>query len=169
MSNSIYLLEKKLLSSDRDRFFNCIIDSFFILVTIFLFTLIIVIAGNVFQFDMYRMWWMQIMINLGVFGTYFSFSIFYYLVFEFFFGRTIGKFITGSVVVNENGLKPNFRIVCVRTLSRFIPFDALSFLIKSGRIWHDSISKTYVVEKKDLERDMEIFYSLSLIGATETN
>jgi uncharacterized RDD family membrane protein YckC len=115
------------------------------------------------------MWWMQIMINLGFLGTYFSFSIFYYLVFEFFFGRTIGKFITGSVVVNENGLKPNFRIVCVRTLSRFIPFDALSFLTKSGRIWHDSISKTYVVEKKDLERDMEIFYSLNFIGAKEIN
>ena len=135
---------------------------------IFIFTLLVVIIGNIFQLDVYRMW-LEIMTALGVFGTYLSFAMFYYLVFESFFGRTIGKIITGSVVANENGLKPSFGVICIRTLCRLIPFDALSFLGKSERMWHDSISKTYVVEKKELEKDMEIFYSLNLIGVNDAN
>lgn len=168
MSNSIYIVEKKLLASDRDRFFNCIIDFFFILVMIFIFTLLVVITGNTFQWDVYSNW-VEIMIKLGMFGTYLSFAIFYYLFFEGLFGRTIGKIITGSIVVNENGLKPSFSIICIRTLCRLIPFDALSFLGKSEKIWHDSLSKTFVVEKKDLEKDMEIFYNLNSIGVNDAN
>ncbi|MCY1461177.1 hypothetical protein D9M71_788050 [compost metagenome] len=66
-------------------------------------------------------------------------------------------------------MRPNFKAICIRTLCRLIPFDALSFLGKSERIWHDSISKTFVVEKKDLENDMEMFYSLNLIGVNDAN
>jgi len=40
-SDFIYILEKKLLTSDRDRFFNCIIDFVFILVTIFVVHLLL--------------------------------------------------------------------------------------------------------------------------------
>jgi uncharacterized RDD family membrane protein YckC len=168
MSNSVYIVEKKLFTSDRDRFLNCIIDFFFILVTIFIFTFLVAIAGSIIQFRMYRNW-VEIMIKLGMLGTYLSFAMFYYLVFEGLFGKTMGKIITGGIVVNENGLKPSFSFICIRTLCRLIPFDALSFLGKSERIWHDSISKTYVVEKKDLEKDMEMFYSLNLIGVSDTN
>lgn len=168
MNNSIYIVEKKLLTSDRDRFLNCIIDFFFILVTIFIFTLLVIITGNIFQWSMYKSW-VEIMIKLGMLGTYLSFAMLYYLIFEGLFGRTMGKIITGSIVVNENGLKPSFIVICIRTLCRLIPFDALSFLGKSERIWHDSISKTYVVEKKDLEKDMEMFYSLNLIGIEDPN
>ncbi|RZJ48674.1 MAG: RDD family protein [Flavobacterium sp.] len=168
MNNPVYILEKKLLASDRDRFFNCVIDFVFILFLIFIVSLLIGIIGMIFQWDIFRMW-EETIIDLGGVVTYFSFSMLYYLVFEVFFGRTIGKFITGSIVVNENGLKPGFGIICLRTLYRLIPFDPLSFLTMSGRIWHDSFSKTYVVEKKDLKNDMELFYELNLIGKKEVN
>ncbi|WP_163397974.1 RDD family protein [Flavobacterium fluviatile] len=79
-------------------------------------------------------------------------------------GRTAGKFVTGTIVVNQNGKKPNLIAIIIRTLSRLIPFDAFSFLGKSGKIWHDSISKNYVVDKQNLIKDMEIFYSPELIG-----
>lgn len=161
-------MEKKVLTSDRDRFFNCLIDFVFILVTIFIFTLLVVITGNIFQWDIYSIL-VETMIKLGMLGTYLFFAMFYYLAFEGIFGRTVGKIITGSIVVNENGLKPNFKVICIRTLCRLIPFDALSFLGKSERIWHDSISKTFVVEKKDLKIAMEIFYSLNLIGVNDEN
>lgn len=166
MANSTYLLEKKLLTSDRDRFFNGVIDFVFISVFIFVFSFFIVIIGNVFQWNTYGAW-VEIMISLGVVGTYLSFAMIYYLFFEGLFGRTIGKIVTGSVVVDENGLKPSFKIIFIRTLYRLIPFEALSFLSKSAKFWHDSFSKTYVVEKKDLEQDMENFYSLDLIGKKE--
>lgn len=167
MSDSVYILKKKLLTSDRDRFLNCIIDSFFILIAIFIFLLLVIIVGNIFQWNLYNNC-TEVMIKLGFIGTYLSFAMFYYLFFEGLFGRTIGKFITGSIVVDENGLKPRLGIICIRTLCRLIPFDALSFLGKSERIWHDSISKTFVAEKKDLKEDMEIFYDLSLIGVKES-
>ena len=166
MSNSIYVLEKKLLTSDRDRFVNCILDFIFIIVTIIVFTFLIIIIGNVFQWGIYRIW-TEIGSDLGISGVYLSFAMFYYLVLEGLFGRSFGKFITGSVVVTENGVKPSFSLICVRTLCRLIPFDALSFLGKSGRIWHDSLSNTYVVEKKALEKEMEFFHTINLIGVEE--
>lgn len=163
MNNTNYIIEKKLLTSDRDRFFNCVIDFVFIFILIFVVSILIGIIGIIFQWDVYRIW-EETIIDLGGVVIYFSFAMLYYLIFEVFFGRTIGKFITGSIVVNENGLKPGFGIICLRTLYRLIPFDPLSFLTMSGRIWHDSLSKTYVVEKKDLEKDMEIFNAINLIG-----
>ncbi len=166
MANCKYVLEKKLLTSDRDRFFNAVIDFVFISVFIFVFSLFVVIIGNIFQWDIYNAW-VEILISLGAVGTYLSFAMIYYFSLESLFGRTIGKVVTGSIVVDENGIKPGFKIICIRTLCRLIPFEAFSFLSKSARFWHDSFSKTYVVEKKDLEIDMEIFYSLDLIGQKE--
>ncbi|OXB05880.1 RDD family protein [Flavobacterium pectinovorum] len=164
-SDFIYILEKKLLTSDRDRFFNCIIDFVFILVTIFMVTFVIVIIGNILQWDIYRMW-EETLISLGFIGTYLSFAMVYYFIFEGLFGRTLGKIITGSVVINEYGLKPGFGAIFKRTLSRLIPFDALSFLGESGRMWHDSLSDTYVVEKNILEDQMKL-QELNLIGTED--
>lgn len=161
-------MKKKLLPSDRDRLVNCTVDFFFILVTILVFTLLTVITDIFFRLDIFTIL-EEIMIDLGYAGTYFSFAMIYYLVLESCFGRTIGKFITGSVVVNENGLKPDFATICKRTLCRLIPFDVLSFLDKSGRFWHDSLSKSYVVVKCDLEKDMEIFYGVEKIGINEVD
>lgn len=87
-------------------------------------------------------------------------SLVYYNVFEIFFARTIGKFITQTIVVDENGEKPNHERILVRTLCRLIPFNALSFLGVYGRGWHDTISKTYVVNKKALDEKKRLFYSL---------
>ena len=70
----------------------------------------------------------------------------YYFTLESIFGQTIGKMITGSVVVTADGEKPSVMDIFKRTLSRLIPFDALSFL-GSSIGWHDSFSKTRVVKK----------------------
>lgn len=87
----------------------------------------------------------------------------YYNIFEIFFARTVGKFITKTMVVTEDGEKPDSQTILTRTLCRCIPFDALSFL-GSGRGWHDSISKTYVVNKDALKEKKDLFYSFDEIG-----
>ena len=69
----------------------------------------------------------------------------YYLFFEGLFGRTVGKFVTGTRVVNELGLRPSFKQILGRTFARLIPFEAFSFLGSDSRGWHDSLSKTFVV------------------------
>ncbi|HCS19335.1 MAG TPA: hypothetical protein DIW47_02035 [Bacteroidetes bacterium] len=63
----------------------------------------------------------------------------YYLILELFFHQTIGKLHNNSYVHFEGS---KFKAILLRTLCRFIPFEAFSFFGKEG--WHDSISKTKV-------------------------
>jgi uncharacterized RDD family membrane protein YckC len=67
----------------------------------------------------------------------------YYIFFEGVFARTPGKFLFGTIVVNETGGAPSIGQVIGRTLCRFIPFEPFSCLGERG--WHDGIPKTYVV------------------------
>jgi len=167
MNNSSYVLEKKVMASDGDRFINCILDFFFVFVTIFIFSFVVVIAGNIFNLDVFSIW--EKIIIEDTYLVLFGFLLFNYLVFEWLFGRSFGKLITGTIVVNENGLKPGFKSILIRTFCRLIPFDGLSFLGKSGKIWHDSLSKTYVVNRKELKEKIKLFSDLNLIGNNELN
>lgn len=67
----------------------------------------------------------------------------YYIFFESIWSRTPGKFIFGTVVVNEAGGTPSFGQILGRSLSRFIPFEFFSCF--GERPWHDSLPKTRVV------------------------
>jgi uncharacterized RDD family membrane protein YckC len=95
--------------------------------------------------------------------------IVYYMVTEGIFGRSLAKVITGTIVVDENGVKPGFAAVLKRSLSRLIPFEVFSFLGSAGRGWHDSLSDTYVVDKKALAEEKKMFDEFKLIGVEETN
>ncbi|GAB3195891.1 putative RDD family membrane protein YckC [Pontibacter aydingkolensis] len=83
-------------------------------------------------------------INDMVLGLLIMFT--YYWGFESIFGQTVGKMITGSIVVTEDGEKITPLDALKRTLCRFIPFEVFSFL-GSGPGWHDTISRTRVVKK----------------------
>lgn len=69
----------------------------------------------------------------------------YYFIMEYSFGKTIGKMITRTKVLTTNGAKPGAGAILGRTFSRFIPFEAFSFLGDKAIGWHDSISGTRVV------------------------
>ncbi len=71
----------------------------------------------------------------------------YYLIFESAFGVTLGKIITKTKVSDVFGYKPSFFSIFIRSLTRLIPFEALSFLSTNGRGWHDYFSGTYVSYK----------------------
>lgn len=94
-------------------------------------------------------------------------TLLYYIPIEIVSSRSIGKFITGTIVVMEDGTKPDKQTIIKRTFCRLIPFDALSFFGSDARGWHDSISDTYVVNKKELEASMKQFYDFEQIGAKE--
>ena len=74
----------------------------------------------------------------------------YYLVSEYFFGKTLAKLVTKTYVTTEFNEKPGFTAILIRTLCRYIPFEYLSFLW-SPIGWHDRFSKTYVVRKPKAE------------------
>ena len=71
----------------------------------------------------------------------------YYFLFEYFAQRTPGKFLTGSRVVSIGGDAASARDICIRTLSRFLPFETFSVFRASGRGWHDSWSGTKVINE----------------------
>lgn len=72
----------------------------------------------------------------------------YYFLFEVTTSRTLGKLLTGTKVVDENGNPPSAGQIAGRTLCRMIPFEAFSFFGTPVRGWHDSIPKTYVIKSR---------------------
>ncbi|TXE16287.1 RDD family protein [Psychroserpens burtonensis] len=90
--------------------------------------------------------------------------IVYYLIIETLTARSLGKYITNTKVVLYDGSKPTFNEILVRTLCRIIPFEQFSFLGDVGKGWHDSISKTYVVDNAKFESQKATFEGLDEIG-----
>lgn len=62
-------------------------------------------------------------------------------------GRTIGKLITGTVAIREDGQPLTWGDVFGRSFSRIVPFEPFSgFSVP----WHDTWTNTTVVKKADL-------------------
>ncbi|MEN6451278.1 MAG: RDD family protein [Thermoguttaceae bacterium] len=80
----------------------------------------------------------------------------YYFLQEYAWGRTLGKFVTRTIVISADGCRPTGRQIVGRTLARLIPFEALSYLF--GQKYpvgiHDEISNTRVVDKPRRPKSM---------------
>jgi len=72
----------------------------------------------------------------------------FYMLFEASTGRTPGKWICGTRVIDVEGEKPSFMRFLGRTLARFIPFEPFSFFGSKGMGWHDTVSGTRVVRTR---------------------
>lgn len=84
--------------------------------------------------------------GIGILGM-----LLYYVPMEGLFGFTIGKLVTGTRVVDEQGGRPTWRQVLIRTAMRFVPFEPLSAFGEKGsepRPWHDTVAKTRVVRRR---------------------
>lgn len=69
----------------------------------------------------------------------------YYLLLEFYFHRTLGKFLTRTKVVNRDGAEPTFLAILKRTLSRLILIDVFYYLFSKSGL-HDRLSATIVIK-----------------------
>ena len=125
------------------RFFNFIVDYIGMYIAIFIIAIVFAFAGGG-----------EILLRLESISPIEEFMfgsicyLVYYLLLESIFGRTVGKLITGTAVVNEHGGKPTFKQIIGRTLCRLIPFEPLSFFGAKGYGWHDSIPNTYVIDTR---------------------
>lgn len=71
----------------------------------------------------------------------------YFILMEGTCQRTLGKFVTGTIVVTAGGARPSFGQIVGRSFARMIPFEAFSFLVGKRPVgWHDSLSGTRVVD-----------------------
>ncbi len=76
----------------------------------------------------------------------------YYTIFEYYFQRTPGKFLTKTLVIDEYGNKPGLKNIMLRSVCRLVPFEFVScYGDKYSYGWHDRWSETWVVTEKELE------------------
>ena len=152
-----------ILATKQQRFANYIIDFIVQYILVFATTVVVLIICNYFEIYGVAIW----VENAGRLEEYFIgifMLLIYYFVFEKVFSKSIGKFITKTILVDENGNKVRTETVLKRTFCRLIPFEAFSFLGASGRGWHDTISDTYVVKELLLEQAKRQFYEFEEIG-----
>ena len=77
----------------------------------------------------------------------------YYFVFEYFMGQTPGKMITKTKVESTSGTTKNYFLkILIRTITRFIPIDILSYLFTSRGL-HDIFSMTTIVKVNKNQSD----------------
>lgn len=78
--------------------------------------------------------------------SYFNYLV-YYTFCEFGFkGYTLGKLITGTKAIREDGNPLTFKDALLRSLTRIVPFEAFSAL--GGSPWHDTWTKTVVIKAR---------------------
>lgn len=63
-------------------------------------------------------------------------------------GRSVGKLITGSKAVKEDGTPITWSDALLRSLTRIVPFEPFSAF--GGRPWHDRWTHTIVVKNNRL-------------------
>jgi len=137
------------LASTGKRFLNYLIDIIIYYVLLFCFGIFLAVTGrsefasednNTFQ------------LYLSVFAIYVAYFSLFELVFK---GRTIGKLLTGTKVVNEDGSDPTAKTYFLRALSRIVPFEPFSAF--GGRPWHDRWTRTYVIDVKKTSMSVSSF------------
>lgn len=94
-----------------------------------------------------------------------NYCLYYFLMERYLDGRTISKYITGTKVISTDGSKPTSQQIMYRTLSRLVPFDALSFLGING--WHDSWSYTRVINLKNYITEIQAKREIDSLGKKE--
>jgi uncharacterized RDD family membrane protein YckC len=66
-----------------------------------------------------------------------------------FKGKSLGKLITGTRAVKEDGSTLDFGTAFLRGLCRAVPFNQLSALGSPCNPWHDKWTKTEVIDEKE--------------------
>lgn len=161
----INTIPKEVLANKSQRFINFCID-FIVRILIFLgIGFIIGITDQLLMTDyvgslesMTRL--QEIFIELLLVSVY-------YLLMEILTARTIGKYITGTMVVDYYGNKASSQHIAMRTLCRFVPFDPLSFLGEDGKGWHDKWSQTLVIDVKKFNDDKQRKIEFDELGVSD--
>lgn len=164
---SSFEVTHEMLAGKNKRFFNYVIDMIVMYMLIFFLGMIAAFIAILFELDDMLVW----MQNIPTFQSYsigICVVLLYYGLPETFSSRTLGKLITGTkVVMAETGTKPGTDIILKRTLCRLIPFEVFSFLGEHSRGWHDSISRTVVVDVKKYEAELYLKKSLDELGKNQ--
>lgn len=143
------MLNEFVYASTGQRFLNYLIDNIFMnygigFLTGYVIGLIIGVSETTYFNDIREN-------SMSMFVFIYTVAIlnylFYYILSEKLFnGYTLGKLITGTRAIRDDGTAMTFKDVLIRTLCRLVPFEVFSgFKI---RAWHDEWSRTMVVKAR---------------------
>jgi uncharacterized RDD family membrane protein YckC len=148
MENIKFTVTDDLLATRGQRFLNCILDLLIVHIIFASIGTTIIIIGDVTNNYEWSNW-AESTTTLQKLSFWSLMMFLYYFLTETYFSRTFAKYFTKTLVVTKDGTRPNKRMISVRTLSRFIPLEALTFLSGDLRGLHDLFSDTYVVRKHE--------------------
>ena len=136
-------------ASNGQRFLNYLIDTIFMRYAVgyatgYLLAEFLLATSPETAYDLFG--------DEGNWGAIYLIAIINHLVYysiceKVFKGHTIGKLITGTRVIREDGEELTFKDAFLRSLSRLVPFEALSIWFGSG-LWHDTWTKTKVIKTR---------------------
>lgn len=146
-----FIITEDLLAPIGRRFLNFAID--IVMLSILLFIVLLVYLSNVAATPQDGKLIMERFMNNGLWQFMFTAipTLVYYNFFEIVCARTVGKFCTNTIVVDENGNKASYEAIMFRSLVRIVPMYWIFSILSPKRGLHDLISKTYVVDKRKLE------------------
>jgi uncharacterized RDD family membrane protein YckC len=138
-------------ASTGQRFLNWLIDNLLMRfglswVTGYLVGLILVKLFPNFYIDMVYSKGIEFYFLVYIIAI-FNYIIYYTFCEKVFGGYTLGKLITGTKAINEDGSELTLKSAFLRSVSRLVPFEALSIWIGDG-LWHDAWTKTMVIKTR---------------------
>ena len=77
---------------------------------------------------------------------YLNYVIYYTICEKLFRGYTLGKLITGTRAIRQDGNELTFKDALLRSLSRCVPFEVFSGF--NTLTWHDSWTDTMVIKSR---------------------
>ena len=80
------------------------------------------------------------------------YGLYMFVVEALFKGKSLGKLITGTRAVNEDGSNISAKTALLRGLSRAVPFNAFSALGTPAYPWHDKWTNSYVIDERESNR-----------------
>ncbi|HET6769485.1 MAG TPA: RDD family protein [Chitinophagaceae bacterium] len=75
-----------------------------------------------------------------------NYLVYYTICEKAFKGYTLGKLITGTRAIRDDGNELTFKDALLRSLSRLVPFEVFSAF--GGYPWHDSWTRTRVIKSR---------------------
>jgi uncharacterized RDD family membrane protein YckC len=83
---------------------------------------------------------------IGVIIVIFNYLVYYTFCEKIFRGYTLGKAISGTRAIRDDGQELTLKDAFLRTLSRLVPFEVFSGFLE--RPWHDTWTRTTVVRAR---------------------
>ena len=148
MKNTEFTVTDDLWATRGQRFINCILDLLIVhIILASIGTTVIIIGDVINNYELSN--WIESTTTLEKLLFWILILFFYYFLTETYFSRTFAKYFTKTIVVTKNGSRPRTYLIFIRTLSRFIPLEGITFLWGDFRGLHDLFSDTYVVRKHE--------------------